>query len=59
MTYEEARQKAACKLIAARECMDEAQTALDKAEDEYHQACKALDDLERQAFVDGELKQEG
>lgn len=31
--------------------MDEAKAELDKAEDEYHEVCKALDELEDQPFT--------
>lgn len=51
MPWESEYQKATSRLHIAKERMDDLQAELDRAEDEYHQACKALDDLEDQPFL--------
>lgn len=52
MTYEKAHRAAVLRLAVARERMDELRAAFEKAEDEHHQACKALDELEDQPFIE-------
>lgn len=53
-TSEDGYRAAVERAVKAKRWMDSVQAELDQAEDEYHQACRALDDLEN--LPNGESK---